>query len=108
MVFQIARRLGVLRSMLVLLTLSIILAMPFADVSQAPSGWGLIRSAVLPAAGPIVFMVLMLDLMMCQIFKADADETRRADLNFIIKIYLVLAAVLVLVWLPAFLKATYF
>lgn len=108
MISRIARRLGALRSMLALLTLLIILAMPFADVSQAPSGWGLIRSAVLPAAGPIVFMVLMLDLMMCQVFKADASEARRADLNFISTIYLILATLLLLAWLPVFLKATYF
>ena len=108
MISQIVRRLGALRGLLVLLTLLIILAMPFADVSQAPSGWGVIRSAVLPAAGPIIFMVLMLDLLMCQVFKVDAGEERRADLNFIIKIYLILAALLLLVWLPVFLNATYF
>lgn len=94
--------------MMVLLTLLVIIAMPFADVTQAPSGWGLIRGTVLPAAGPIVFMVLMLDLMMCQVFKVDAGEERRGDLNFIIMIYLILAALLLLLWVPVFLKATYF
>lgn len=108
MIAQIVRRMGALRSLLVLLTVLLIVAMPFADVSQAPSGWGVLRSAVLPAAGPIVFMVLMLDLLMCQVFKADAGEARRADLRFISKIYWVLAAVLLLVWLPVFLKVAYF
>lgn len=108
MISQVVRRLGALRSLLVLLTLLLILAMPFADVTLGHSGWGLIRSTVLPAAGPIVFMVLMLDLLMSQVFKADAGEERRADLNFIIKIYLVLAVLLLIVWVPVFLRATYF
>lgn len=106
MISQIARRLGMLRGLLVLLTLSIILAMPFADISGSPEGWGMIPSAALPAAGPIIFMVLMLDLLMCQVFKVDAGQERRADLNFISVIYLILTALLLLVWLPLFLQAT--
>lgn len=106
MIFRIARRLGTLRGLLVLLTLAIILAMPFADISGSPEGWGMIRSAVLPASGPIIFMVLMMDLLMCQVFKADAGQERRADLNFISILYLILAALLALVWLPLFLQAT--
>jgi hypothetical protein len=102
------RRLGVLRSLLVLLAVMLILAMPFADVTLSPEGWGVIRSAALPAAAPIVFMVLMLDVMMSQIFKADADEQRRADLSFITRVYLVVSAALVIVWVPVFLKASFF
>ena len=108
MIKDALQRLGVLRSLLVALTFLVIAAMPFADVTASPAGWGIIKSAVLPAAGPIVFMVLMLDVMMSQIFKADATEQQRKDLNFAIKVYGLVTAMLIVSWLPVFLKATYF
>jgi hypothetical protein len=101
-------RLGVLRSLLAALALVIALGMPWADVSLSPEGWGLIRGIVLPASAPIVFMVVMLDLMMSQVMKADADEARRRQLNFVSRVHLVLGAALLLSWLPVFIRATYF
>ncbi|MBN1379633.1 MAG: hypothetical protein JXA04_10400 [Gammaproteobacteria bacterium] len=76
---------------------------------MAPEGWGLLRAAVLPALAPIVFMVLILDLLMCQIAKADEEISlqRRLDLNFISKLYVVVAATLLLMWLPVFLQTKF-
>ncbi len=102
------KQLGALRSMLVGSAIFIILCMPLADVTMSPEGWGWLRSAALPAAAPIIFMVLMLDLMMCQILKSDADAERRAQLSFASKVYLVISVILIAVWMPVFLRATYF
>jgi hypothetical protein len=82
--------------------------MPFADVRLPPHGWGLLFGAVLPAAAPMVLMVLMLDVLMCQVLKSDADPARRSRLNFALGLNLLSIGLLLLTWLPVFLRATYF
>lgn len=99
---------GALRLMLHALALLIVLLMPFADVSLPPRGWGLLFGSVLPAAAPMVFMVLMLDVLMCLVLKSDADALRRSRLNFALGMNLLFVALLLLTWLPVFLRATYF
>lgn len=108
MIQTLFSRLGLMRSLLAMLALLIALSMPWADTGLPPEGWGLLRGVVLPAAAPIVFMVVMLDLMMSQVMKADADEARRRQLNFVSWVHVGLGAALLLSWLPVFIRATYF
>ena len=106
---NILRRLGVLRALLLILSVVVAISMIWADTSLPPEGWGLLRAAVLPALAPIIFMVLLLDLLMCQVIKADQELTneRRINLNLISKCHLLAAALLLFSWLPVFLRATY-
>jgi hypothetical protein len=106
-ILKVVSEMGLLRILLAASALIMSLAMPWADVTMSPEGLGLLRGTVLPAAAPIVFMVLMLDLLMCQVLKIDAEQPRRRDLNIISAIYLVLGILLVLSWTPVFLQATY-
>lgn len=101
-------KMGLLRLLLHALTLLIIVLMPFADVSLPPRGWGLLFGVVLPAAAPMVLMVLMLDLLMCLVLKNDADPARRSQLNFALGMHLLFIGLLLLTWVPVFLRATYF
>ena len=102
------KKMGALRLMLTALALLLVVLMPWADVTMEPEGWGLFRGAVLPAAAPIVFMLVMLDLLMCQVLKVEADPGRRRDLNRISLVHLCSGLLLLGVWLPVFLRATYF
>jgi hypothetical protein len=97
--------LGALRLLLYAMAIILILLLPFADVTLPPYGWGLLFGSVLPAAAPIIFMVLMLDLMMCLVLRVDADNQRRTQLGFAVKLHLLVGGLLVLVWLPVFLRA---
>ncbi len=108
MVKYMLRRFGILRLILLTTALVTILLMPFVDITAAPSGWGLISSAVLPALAPMVVMILMLDLIMCQVLKHDADPQRKRDLNVLSVLYAVLIVAVFFSWVPIFLKATYF
>lgn len=99
---------GALRLMLASLALLVAASMLWADVTAVPQGWGLIRSAVLPAAAPMVFMVVLLDLLMCQVLKSDASPQRRRDLNWVSLVYLVLVALLAVGWVPVFMQARFF
>jgi hypothetical protein len=99
---------GTLRILLLALALLLIVLMPFADVSLPPQGWGLLFGTVLPAVAPMVVMVLMLDALMCLVLKNDAPAVRKRELNFALGAHLLFIALLLGLWLPVFLRATYF
>lgn len=99
---------GTLRLLLQALALLIVLLMPFADVTLPPRGWGLLFGVVLPAAAPMVLMVLLLDALMCLVLKSDAGPEGRSRLNFALGMNLLCGALLLLSWVPVFLRATYF
>jgi hypothetical protein len=98
---------GALRLLLQALALLIAVLMLFADISLPPRGWGLLFGVVLPASAPIVLMVLMLDVLMCLVLKSDAAPSRRSQLNFALGVHLLFIGLLLVTWLPVFLRATY-
>lgn len=98
---------GALRLMLLALALLHLVLMPFADASLPPEGWGILFGVILPAAVPIVVMVLMLDVLMCLVLKNDAEPARRSQLNFTLGVLLTFIGLLLLAWVPVFIRATY-
>jgi hypothetical protein len=107
---NLVQKLGTLRVLLLLTAILSAVSMLWVDTSLPPEGWGLLRAAVLPALAPIIFMVLMLDMLMCHVLKIDSDAPaeRRADLGLISRVHLLVGLILLLSWLPVFLRATYF
>lgn len=105
---NLLQKLGVMRVMLLAAALLNAVSMVWVDTSLEPVGWDLLRSAVLPALAPLIFMVLMLDFLMCRVLKADAEVTieRRDRLVFVSRLNLLVAVILLLSWLPVFLRAT--
>jgi hypothetical protein len=99
---------GALRIMLQTLALSVTGLMFFADISLPPQGWGLLFGTVVPAAAPMVVMVLLLDALMCLVLKSDADAGTKRQLGFNMMLHLMVTVLLLLVWVPVFLRATYF
>jgi hypothetical protein len=99
---------GMLRILLLVLAMLLVVLMPFADISLPPQGWGLLFGTVLPAAVPMLVMVLMLDVLMCLVLKNDATLARKRQLNFAVGAHLLFIVLLLALWLPVFLRATYF
>ncbi|MGI9303189.1 MAG: hypothetical protein ACR2RB_10840 [Gammaproteobacteria bacterium] len=96
------RGLGPLRLMLG--TLAVLLAvMALEPGSQSNySGWQLITTTVIPACAPIVFMVLLLDVLMARVWLSDTAGPQRNRFRTVITVDLVLAGVMLLAWLPFF------
>ncbi|MFT7090883.1 MAG: hypothetical protein ACJAYE_000411 [Candidatus Azotimanducaceae bacterium] len=94
---------GVLRLLLQSAALLLIMALPFSEPQWHPEGWDLVPGAVIPALSPIIFILLMLDVMMCAIWKSDSeDQTEIANLGFAIKTHVTVGTVLILFWLNSF------
>ena len=99
---------GTLRILLQGLAVALIFVVPFAEPSWHPDGWEIVLGAVIPAVAPISFILLMLDVMMCAVWKSDSsDATEVSRLGFAIKTHLVVGAVLILLWINSFSDALF-
>lgn len=99
---------GALRLLLQCVALVFIAALPFAEPAWQPTGSEILMGAVVPAVAPIIFILLMLDVLMCVVWKADSsDEAEISRLSFSIKTHLIVGGVLILLWLASFQDALF-
>jgi hypothetical protein len=94
--------LGALRIMLALAALALLFSVPDTGTRPVYHGWEMITTLIEPTLVPLVFMILLLDVMMCMVFMVDKRGAERLRLKHIIFIQLLLAATLILVWYPYF------
>ena len=97
-----AAELGVLR--VALLAMAGILALIATDpgVPLSLHGWDLIRTLVLPAAAPLVFFVLLFDILMSSVRFADAQPAARARWQRVLLTEVIFVLWLLASWLPFF------
>lgn len=82
--------------------LALIVFVPAAGTVPVYAGWALIPTVIAPVLAPILFMVLMLDVLMASVFMIDKQGAARARYRKIQIINLVLGVTLVLFWIPYF------
>ncbi len=96
--------LGPLRWMLAILVLFVALLAP-AAFAETDLHWPMVvPTVVAPAVAPILFFVLMLDVLMTRVWMSSAGAQGRARLRRAFWFDLGLTAVLVLAWGPFFLR----
>lgn len=94
------RQLGPLRMTLAALALLSIAFMPPPRTPIAYDLWGFLYTVVVPVLAPLVFMVLMLDLLMSRVFMSSAEGTQRARYRLISLVNLALGIGIVIRFLP--------
>ncbi|SRR5690606_18192808 len=97
---QFARDVGPLRLMLGVLALIGAVFAPSPEMETVRSGWGLITTGVLPAIGPIVFMVLLLDMLMSRVLMIDTDADGHRRYRRALLYDGGLAVIMLVAWLP--------
>lgn len=97
---QLLVDLGALRLLLGGLAVLMVVFAPSASIETQRSGWGLVVTGVLPALGPMVFMVLLLDMLMSRVFMADADTAGKRRYRRAILFDGAMALFILLSWLP--------
>ena len=101
-IYALAAELGILR--LALLSLAGILAL-FSTEPGLPMilhGWELISSLVLPAAAPLVFFVLLFDILMSSVRLADGLPQARRRWQRVLAAEVLFALLLLMSWAPFF------
>lgn len=92
--------LGPLRLVLGVLALVLAVFAPAPGIETQLQGWGLITTSVLPALGPIVFFVLLLDMLMSRVLQVDTDAAGKRRYRTAILFDGGMALILLLSWLP--------
>lgn len=95
-------QLGAMRALLMCAVLAMLVFVPVPGTSPVYQGWALIPTILVPVLAPILFMVLMLDVLMTSVFMTDKKGALRARYRTILFIELALAAGFVLFWAPYF------
>ena len=95
-------QLGPMRVVLAGAALALIIFVPAPGTPPVYQGLGLIPTVLVPVLAPILFMVLMLDVLMASVFMIDKRGAARARYRMIQLLNLALAVALVLFWLPYF------
>jgi len=95
---------GIQRSFLVLVTLSLVILSFFSGGEYAMHGWRTLPTLVAPSLVPILFFVLCLDMMMSLIYSVESSDAVKRRYRNIIRIHLVLVIVLVAFWTPFFVR----
>lgn len=102
--YQKIRQMGLLRNLMQLTALIMAAMMPFARGPEYSDSWNLFFGGILPATGPIVVIVIGLDIMMSTIWRADAEDPERvAHFSMIIRCHQIVGATLLIAWLTVFL-----
>ncbi|HEB57644.1 MAG TPA: hypothetical protein ENJ01_00290 [Gammaproteobacteria bacterium] len=98
-------RLGPMRVALLCMALTVAVLIPLPGTVLGESGFDVFRGIIIPTLAPIMFMVLMLDVLMSAVQKADTqDEVVRARYRMIIRTHLITATIMVLASLPFFIN----
>lgn len=97
-----------LRAALQFVALMFIFVLPFAEPAWHPKGSDIVLGAVVPAMAPIIFILLMLDSLMCAVWKSESQsEEAAAKLAFSLRANLTVGIVLILFWIASFQDALF-
>ncbi len=92
--------LGWLRGLLLGLGILLVLMSPRPGTEMGYEGWALWHTVLVPAVSPLVFMVLMFDVMMGRIRLSSVDAAEQVRLRRVTRVSLLLALLILAVWLP--------
>ncbi len=77
---------------------------PFLDGNVDTTSWRVFPTVIAPTLMLILVFILPLDITMAMVFMADRRDAERRRLQLIIKLEIGLTIILMLAWLPFFLR----
>lgn len=98
-----AASLGPLRVLLLLAAFASLVLVQTPGTPPQYQGWEAVPTLIAPVLAPLVVVILLLDSLMAQVFRAGGDPAHRGHFTRVILINLSAAFVVTLVWLPYFL-----
>jgi len=101
---SLLQQLGVLRIVLITLSILDMLVAPRPGTAAVYSGWELVTTLISPVLAPILLQVLLLDALMGRVMMGSAKGVERTRYWRIMIVNLVFSAALTLWWLPYFMK----
>lgn len=104
---QFLMRLGVIRSLFLILVVVVILGAPLAlGGTNVESLFGILSTIMLPSMLPMFFFLLPMDMTMCRAIQDGQSEQVRRHYGKIIRLEAVLWLLMILAWIPFLLQLT--
>lgn len=100
--WQWFREMGGLRNALQILAICFILVLPFSEPSRILEGFALVTGGIIPATAPLVFIVMMFDVLMANVMKGERDEHHARIMARVIRSNVTIGGVLIFLWLWSF------
>ena len=97
---QLLQRFGILRLVLIGMAIIAIASALEPGTRAVYEGWDMAPTLLLPVLAPLILMVLLLDALMGRVLMADKSGKERERLRLTVVVNLLLAAGLILFWLP--------
>ena len=102
MVSNFIERLGVLRTLMVVLLIVLIAMAPFTGGDAGSSDWVVLPSLIAPAFVPILVLVVLFDLVMTRVIMSEDERQERYGTVF--WTYIALLFVVMIAWGPFYSK----
>lgn len=96
------REMGLLRNLLQILAVVFIGILPFSEPSRILEGWQIFFGGIVPAMAPLIFVVMMFDVLMANVLKGDVEPDKAIVLRRVIRYNTILGAILLGLWLFSF------
>ncbi|MFT4630996.1 MAG: hypothetical protein ACI8PP_001811 [Candidatus Pseudothioglobus sp.] len=97
------KAMGVLRNLMHLLAIAFIFLLPFAEPMWHPEGTSeLVMGAMIPATAPIIFIIMMFDLLMIRVMQSGAEAPMLAVQGLIARTHLLIGGIMMLLWAMSF------
>jgi len=96
------KELRALRIIMACTTLLVAISSRFTGGEVQFSGWGMVPTLIVPAIVPILFFVILLDVLMTWVFRVDAVAEDRIRLGRILMFDIALVLILVISWASYF------
>lgn len=91
-----------LRAVLILAAIIAILARPEIGEPVVYSGWGMVKTLLIPVLAPLIFMLLMLDALMSRVWMSEAAGEEKKRLRLVVRVDVIVGLLLLVYWLPFF------
>lgn len=101
---NLLQQMGVLRVVLVLLAVGDMLLSPAPGTAAVYSGWEMVPTLIMPVLAPILLQVLLLDALMGRVLMSSHKGAERLRYRRIVTVNLLVCGLLLLWWLPYFLR----
>ena len=97
---QVLRAIGPLRYALIFAVLVSFILRPELGTKLTYEGWHIVTSLLVPVITPILFMLLLLDAIMCMVYRSDKSDQIKSRYLKIVLLNLALAIGLLSYWWP--------
>jgi hypothetical protein len=99
---------GVLRGLLLIMTLLVIAAAPFADGTVYVRDWRIVPSVIAPSIMMMLVFALPLEITMSRVFMVDAEQAERERLRFVVRLEAFALVAMLIAWTPFIIKVVDF